>query len=197
MQPINVNNDINLSASADFSTPLRSLGLNLNIKAIESWNSSIVFINEQENINKNINHSLNLALENRKNEIFSIRLSTAVSYTDSRFSIAQDQNNTYFNTSYTGDFRFTPNNKWNFEARANIVNYNAQSFDEAVSIPLISANVSYFFLQAEKGSLTLSAFDILNQNTGFQRVSNTNLLMQQQWNTLTQYFMLTFNMRFR
>ena len=39
--------------------------------------------------------------------------------------------------------------------------------------------------------------DILNQNTGFQRVSNTNLLMQQQWNTLTQYFMLTFNMRFR
>lgn len=196
-QPVNVDQDVNMSLGADFSTPWRSLGVNLSVRATENWNRSLVFINDQENINTNFTHNLNVAIENRKNEVFSLRVSAAVSITDSKFSIAEDQNNVFFNTSYTGDLRYTPNKKWNVGAKANVVNYNAQSFDEAVSVPLLSANVSYFFLQAEKGSLTLSAFDLLNQYTGFQRISNTNFLMQRQWNTLTQYYMLTFNLRFR
>jgi len=195
--PINVENDLSFNGKVEFSTPLRSLGFNLSFHAIENWNRSIVFINEQQNINTNLTHGLNLALQNRKNEILSLRLSAAVSLTDSKFSLAADQNNIFYNTTYAGELRYTPNRKWNFETRANIVNYNAQSFEEAVSVPLLSANVSYFFMAAEKGSLTLSAFDILNQYTGLQRVSETNFLMQRQWNTLTQYLMLTFNIRFR
>ncbi|NRB46301.1 MAG: outer membrane beta-barrel protein [Saprospiraceae bacterium] len=196
-QPINVDNDVNLNTYLDFSTPIRSLGLDLNITSNENWNRSIVFINQKENINTNFTHSLDVAIENRRNDIFAIRLSAAISLTETKFSIAQDQNNIYLNTSYTGNLRYTPTQKWNFEARANIVNYNARSFDEAVSVPLISANISYFFLQAEKGSLTLSGFDLLNQYTGLQRIGDTNFLMQRQWNTLTQYFLLTFNFRFR
>ncbi len=195
--PINVDNDLNFNARIEFSTPLRSLGFNLSINANENWNRSIVFINQKENINTNLTHGFNLSVQNRKNDFFAIRLSAAISLTNSRFSLAEDQNNVYYNTSYAGDLRYTPSNKWNFEAKANIVNYNAQSFDEAVSVPLLSANMSYFFWQAEKGALTLSAFDLLNQYTGFKRISETNFLMQRQWNTLTQYFMLTFNLRFR
>lgn len=195
--PVNVDNDLTFNGKVEFSTPLRSLGFNLSFHASENWNRSLVFINEQQNINTNLTHGLNLALQNRKNEVFSLRLSAAVSLTDSKFSLADDQNNIFYNTTYAGDLRYTPNRKWNFETRATIINYNAQSFDEAVSVPLLSANVSYFFLAAEKGSLTLSAFDILNQYTGLQRISETNFLMQRQWNTLTQYFMLTFNIRFR
>ena len=57
--------------------------------------------------------------------------------------------------------------------------------------------MSYFFFEAEKGSLTITAFDLLNQYTGFQRISQPNFLMQQEWNTLTRYVMLTFGFRFR
>ncbi|MEL7121894.1 MAG: outer membrane beta-barrel protein [Bacteroidota bacterium] len=195
--PVNVDNDINLNAYVDFSTPIRSLGIDLNFTASENWNRSIVFINEEENINTNLTHNLNIAFENRKNDVLFVRLNAAISLTDSRFSIAENQNNTFFNTSYTGSIRVTPNKKWNFGANANIVNFNAQSFDEAVSVPLISAEMSYFFMQAEKANLTLKAFDILNQFTGIQRIGNVNFLMERRWNTLTQYFMLSFNMRFR
>jgi hypothetical protein len=195
--PVNVDNEFNVNAYVDFSTPIRSLGIDINLTATENWNRSIVFINEEENINTSFTHGLNVAIENRKNQFFYIRLSAALSLTDTRFSIAEKQNNVFFNTSYSGNIRITPGKRWNFETRANIVNFNARSFDEAVSVPLISAELSYFFLRAEKGSLSLEAFDVLNQFSGIQRLSNANFLMQRRWNTLTQYFMLSFRLQFR
>ncbi|MEO0337626.1 MAG: outer membrane beta-barrel protein [Bacteroidota bacterium] len=195
--PINVSSDANINLYADFSTPLRRLGLDLNVTLTENWNRSIVFINDQENNNTNLTHGLNLAFQNRKNDVLAFRLSAALNLTDSRFSIAEEQNGIFFNTSYNGDIRYTPSRKWNIAARANVINFNAQSFDEAVNVPLLSAEVSYFFLQAEQASITLSAFDILNQYTGLQRISTANFLQQRQWNTLTQYVMLTFDWRFR
>jgi len=188
---------LTINSYIDFSTPLRSLGLNLNLTSLERWESAIVFINNQENINQNFIHQLNLALENRSNKVVAIRLSGSISLTDSRFSIAQDQNNIFFNTTLASNLRYTPNSKWNFEVNANLTNYNDRSFDEAISVPLVSANFSYFFLKAEKANLTLTGFDLLNQYTGIQRISNTNVLLQRRWNTLTQYFMLSFNLRFR
>ena len=107
------------------------------MKASESWSKSRVFINEQENINTNQNHIFNLTLENRKNTIFSTRLGAGINITDSKFSLADEQNNYYYNTSYSFDLRYTPNNRWNFQAKANILNYDSQSFNEAVDIPLI------------------------------------------------------------
>ena len=196
-QPINVKNDLNFTFSSEFSTPIRALEININLKASESWSKSRVFINEQENINTNQNHIFNLTLENRKNTIFSTRLGAGINITDSKFSLADQQNNYYYNTSYSFDLRYTPNNRWNFQAKANILNYDSQSFNEAVDIPLINIDMSYFFFEAEKGSLTITAFDLLNQYTGFQRISQPNFLMQQEWNTLTRYIMLTFGFRFR
>lgn len=196
-RPVNVDNDVNLNAYLDFSTPIRSLGLNINLTALENWNQRIVFINEARNINTNFTHQLRIALENRKNDILSIRLSGGATVTDTRFSISDDQNNVYFNTNYTADVRYSPGNRWNFEAQANIVRYDDQSFGETVFIPLLSAEASYFFLNAERASFTLRAFDLLNQFAGLQRISDTNFLLQREWNTLTQYLMLSFNLRFR
>ena len=195
--PINTAQEVNFQSYLDFSTPLRSLGLNLNITSTENWNRGIVLINTQENINTNFIHQLEAALENRNNDKLAIRLSAAIRLTDSRFSIAEVRNNIFFNTNYTGQLNYSPNRHWNFETSANIINYNARSFEEAVRVPLLNASIRYFFGQAEKVSLSLIAFDILNQYTGIQRISNDNVLLERRWNTLTQYFMLDFNYRFR
>lgn len=196
-RPLNVHNEANLNFYADFSKPLRNLGLNLNLTLRENFNRSIVFINQVENINTNLSHGFEVALENRKNDIFSVRLGASIDLTDARFSITNSQNNLFFNSNYTGFVRYTPNRKWNFETRIDIRNFNAQGFEESISIPLLGANLSYYFLKAETGTLSISAFDLLNQFTGVQRTSNANFLLQQQWNTLQQYFLLTFNWRFR
>lgn len=195
--PVNVDEHVRFTSYVYFATPIRSLQLNLNITSREIWDRGIVFINGEENINTNLTHILSVSLENRNNDRLAINVSAAINLTDSRFSIAEDQNNVYYNTSFTGNLRFTPNQKWNFQTKINVLNYNAQSFGESVSVPLLTASASFFFLQAEKGSFTLSVFDLLNRFIGIQRISDTNFLMQREWNTIGQYVMLSFRLRMR
>ena len=60
----------------------------------------------------------------------------------------------------------------------------------------MGASLSYFFREAEKASITLSAYDLLNKTKGFQQSSDANSLMRKEWNTLTQYFLLEFRWKF-
>ncbi len=191
--PVNVDYQNSLYSYISFSTPIRPLGLEINLVSHENLSKGISFINEQENIQTNLIHSLKLRIENRKKEKWDAAIGSSVSVTDARFSIAQ--NSIYYSTSLFTDIRFTPSEKWSFETEANVINYNSKSFDQAVSIPLITAGISYYFLQGEKASLTLRGFDLLNKYVGFERISQTNYLMQREWNTLGRYVMLEFNLR--
>lgn len=188
--PVNTDYQYNISSSVNYSAPLRFLGTNVRLASHESFHKTKVFINKTENLNTIFNHTVRLSFENRNRDVWRINMGGAVSLMDTRFSIAQNQNNTFLNSSYFGSLGFTPAKKWNFEVKANVLNYSGQSFDNTVSVPLLTAEISYSFLQAEKASVTLSGFDLLNQNQGFKQISDASYLSQSTWNTLTRYFML-------
>ena len=99
-----------------------------------------------------------------------------------------------FNTKYYTDLSFTPDEQWDFWTEANVVNYNSKSFDESVSIPLINSGISYH-LKGERASLTLRGIDLLDKDSSFRRISETNYLMQRESNTIGRYVMLGFNLR--
>jgi outer membrane beta-barrel protein/carboxypeptidase family protein len=195
--PVNVTNARNFNTYMNFAAPIRSLGLKLSLTNREIWNKGRVIINDVENINTSLTHMLDMNFENRTKEKWNIKVGGSISKTNSKYSVAETQNNSFFNTTYYTNLRFTPNRKWNLQAKANVVNYNSQSFDDSVTVPLITASISYFFMQAEKASLTLSGFDLLNKYVGFQQISLTNYIMQKEWNTLGRYAMLTFSWRLR
>ena len=77
---------------------------------------------------------------------------------------------------------------------ANIVNHDAESFDEMVRIPIINARIDYY-IKGEKMSIALWAKDVLNEQVGFLRMSAANFLMQQEWNTIGRYVMMSVNWR--
>ena len=115
---------------------------------------------------------------------------------NSKFSISDRQNYNQNSLGYFSSLGYTPSNKWNFDIKADVTNYSSQSFDESVNIPTMGASLSYFFREAEKASITLSAYDLLNKTKGFQQSSDANSLMRKEWNTITQYFLLEFRWKF-
>lgn len=195
--PVNTDGQTSLSANANFSTPIRSIGLNYSVSLVESWSKGINFVNNQENETETFSHNLTMSFENRNKEKFRINFGGTLGITQYNFSIADMSNDSFFNISYFSNIRYSPAKKWNFLMEANVTNYNAQSFDESVTIPLITASASYGFLQAEKATITISGFDLLNKYIGFSRISTANYLSQSEWNTIGQYFMLTLAYRFR
>jgi hypothetical protein len=191
--PVNVDYNYSVSSFIYFSTPVRALGIKINAMNRESWNKGISMIDHEENIRNTLGHTLDLNIENRQQDKLEIRVGGSVSFTDVLFSIAAD--NAYFNTSYYAEISLMPGERWDFGAEARVVNYDAESFDESVSIPILDASISYHFLNGENSSITLYGRDLLNKNVGFQRISATNYLMQHEWNTLGRYVMLEFALR--
>jgi hypothetical protein len=191
--PVNTPYHYDASAYISFSTPIRALGLKINTWWHENWSKGITLINSTDNVQINLTHTFDLNFENRKKEIWDVQLGGRVSMTDAKFSISSNDAR-YLNTSYYTDIRYTPTEKWNFEIEANVVNYDAESFSEMVSIPILKARIDYY-IKGEKMSIALWANDLLNKNVGFRRISAANYLMQQEWNTIGRYVMMSVNWR--
>ena len=194
VRPVNTPDQRSAYSYISFSTPIRRLGMKVSLTSHENWSKGLSIINGDNNTQSNFLHSFSVRFENRKKEKWDAALGSNVSITDARYSISS-MNTVYYNTSVYTDIRFTPNEKWSFETLASVVNYNSKSFDEAVSIPLITAGISYYFLRGERASLTLRGYDLLNKQQGFERISQTNFLQQREWNTIGRYVMLEFHIR--
>lgn len=189
---VNVPDDYNASASINFSTPIKFLGIKVSVDLKERWNQGVSFVNGIENINTNLTHKVGLKIENRKKEKWDAEVGATVSFTDARYSIQQELNRKYNNYVAYGELRYNPNQRWHFRLTADITSYNSRSFDDAITVPLLGAEVNYHFFANNRGMLSLEVHDLLNKNTGVTRVSEYNYIRETNSNMLGRYFMLSF-----
>jgi hypothetical protein len=189
---VNVESDLTIGGSVDFSTPIRLLGIKTNISIDESFNRGINIVNGVDNEIVNLTHRLSLTFDNRKKEKWDINTGVGLRYTDARYSIQNNLNNIYYDLSWFGEIRYNPNDHFDFNITADVTNYTARSFEESQVIPLIGAEITYLFLANNRASFTLSGFDLLNRNTGITRVSELNYLRESQSNIIGRYVLLSF-----
>ncbi|MFC2120828.1 outer membrane beta-barrel protein [Bacteroidota bacterium] len=191
----NVGDDYRADGYFNFSTDIKPLGIKISTNINEGWNQGISIINDVENINTNLSHSLTFSIDNRKKNKWDLKTGISLSLTDAKYSIQDYLNNRYFNWSYFTEIRYNPDEKWNFQVSADVVKYDASSFEESISIPLIAAEASYYFLKNNRGVLTLQASDLLNKNTGISRVSEMNYLKESRSNVIGRFIILSFKFR--
>ncbi len=189
---MNVPDDYTASASVSFSTPIRFLGIKVGIDLKERWNQGISYVNSIKNINTNNTHKVGLKIENRKKDKWDIEVGANISFTDAQYSIQKELNRQYHNYTAFSEIRYTPTKRWNFRATADITKYDSQGFTDAITIPLISAEVNYHFLTNNRGMLSLEVYDMLNKNSGVTRVSEYNYIREVNSNMIGRYFMLSF-----
>ena len=195
MTLINVTDDYRIQSNTDFSTPVRKLGIKINTNLEETWNRGLSYVNGIVNINTNFIQRISLSIENRKKTKWDVIAGGSVTMSNAKFSIRESLNNRYLDFSYFSEVRFNPNKHWNLQFTADVSNYNSRSFSESVIIPLLGAEISYYFLKNYRGSFTLQGTDLLNRNTGIERTSELNFLREQRSNMLGRFLMLSFKFR--
>jgi hypothetical protein len=191
----NVDDDREARANIDFSTPLRFIGMKVRINLEERWNRGINLVNKLENTYTNHTHRASVSLDNRKKDKWDINTGIEARLTNAKYTLQSNLNNNYFDLSWFGDVRFTPNKDWNFSMNADVANYSDRSFGESISIPLLHAEASRHFLKNRRGTLTLRAFDLLDKNNIVQRLSELNYLREVRSNSIGRYFLLSFTYR--
>jgi hypothetical protein len=189
---VNVPDDYAADANIDFSTPLRKLKLNLVLNLKESWNRGISIVNQVQNVNTNLTHSGTVSVNNRKKEKWDASAGFNISYTDARYSLQSSMNNTYYQYDYFSEISFMPSAAFNFLVSADVTSYRGSHFKGSVNIPLLKAEVKYYFMKDKRGTLSLEAFDLLNKNKGIQRVSELNYLQERHSTIIRQYFLISF-----
>ena len=75
---VNVKDEWNAGGDIDFSTPIKPLGLKINLAVNESFTKGISFINGTENINSSLTSRVSLTIDNRKKDKWDIETGSAL-----------------------------------------------------------------------------------------------------------------------
>jgi hypothetical protein len=195
MSLINVKDDWTAGGDIDFSTPFKPFGIKVNLSLSENFNKGLSLINNTENINTSFNHRISLTLDNSKKDKWDIETGTALTITDSKYSVQKSMNNVYQDISWFSQVSYTPGVHFNFRASADITSYSAKTFNESQLVPLMGAEVNYYFLKNQRGVLTIGGVDLLNRNKGIERISEMNNLVERRSDIIGRYVMLSFKYR--
>ena len=191
----NVDWDYRGRLNLDFSTPIRKLGVKINLDVEENWNLGQSIINNVENTYQTFTQRYSFSADNRKKKKWDVESGLGLVHTHTRYDIQESLNSSYFDLSWFADIRFTPSEKWNTSLTADVTGYSEWGADESLLIPLLRAEISYYFLTRNRAVLTLSAHDLLNKNQNIVRLSELNYMRETRSNTIGRYVMLTFKYR--
>jgi len=161
----------------------------------ETWNRGLNLVNDVTNTYNTLGHRYSLSADNRKKKKWDVASGIGASVTNTKYDIQESLNSRYFDLSWFADIRYTPSEKWHMEVTADVTNYSDLGLVESIRVPLLRAQISYFFLAHNRGVLTLSGHDLLDRNQNVQRISELNYLRETRSNTMGRYVMLTFKYR--
>lgn len=192
-----VNTPYQLSAQADlsYSRPVNALGLNFDVRLNETWAQAISPVNGVNNRNNTLTHTLDLGFNNIKSDTWDLRWGGAISLADSRYSVNKEMNNKYNNYSGFAQLSYRPDTYWNLSVSGDITHYTARSFGQALTIPLVGAELSRYVFAHQRGAISLKVFDLLDKNKAIERNSQLNYLTERKSNTIGRYMMLSFSYR--
>jgi len=191
IQPVNVDYGMNFRAAMDFSRPIRKLGIKVHLNLQENIDQGISPVNNTENEYTSFTHDLSLSIANHKKQKLDISTGIGLRYTDSRFSLQENLNDIYFDINWYGELVYTPNKVIDFSFSTDVINYNQKSFSESIVAPLLNSEVNFHFPKSKRATLSLRAYDMLNRDTGVERISDLNYLREIRRNTLGRYVMLS------
>jgi hypothetical protein len=136
---------------------------------------------------------MNLGIFKFKEKKFEASINSNVRYNSSTSSIRPDVKTNYFTQSYNCNFTVTLPAR--FEINTNVESNFRQktsAFDRNNNVVLLNGHLGKKFLKNDQAMIKLQAYDMLDQNRGFNRFINSNIIREDTYESLSRYFLLTF-----
>lgn len=183
--------------SSSFNTGLyagrkiKAIGLNIGFNGYMNGNTSYNYVNNILNMTKSASYNASLSLSKYAEKKYDLYISAGPNYTVSKSSLQRINNN---GSGINGDFyfnvylpkQFQINTEGNYQYRG-----KTASFNEDFERFLWNATISKSFFKERNLKLSLTGYDLLNQNKGFNRYAGGNILTQQSYTTIRRYYLLS------
>jgi len=190
--PVNADGVHNIFGNVEYGFSLKKLHSRIELGTNFSNSKNIAFVNGQRNSITSNNIGPNINYNFSKDDKIDIDITAALSFSNAKYSLQPGLNTNYMRQRYSVDMtNYLP---WNITLHnefSYIIN-TGRTGGYNTSVPLWNASIAKAFLKNSRGEVKLSVADLLNQNTGINRTSNLGYILDQKYNVLRRYFLLSF-----
>ncbi len=196
--PENVDGHWNISGNVGFNTPLFTKKITFNTSTNASYNNNVSFLYKDKittlNTVTNTNLSERVTFTLRLADI-DVRANGSINWTRAKNALVESANRDTYNFRYglssTGNF----SNGFGYSTDIEMNSRRGYATKEANTNELIwNAEISYRFLK-RRATLSLQAFDILQQRSNVSRQISTNGRSDSENKFISSYYMLRFAYR--
>lgn len=191
-RPVNANGVYNIFGNINYGFPIRKLKSRLELESNFVYYHTISFLNDNRSIIKNLSVGPRVNYNFDIDTTVSLQLAVRVTYNHAKYLLQRQLNNDYFQQTYSIDLTnylmvgLVLNNQFSYVLNTG----RASGFN--TSVPLWNASIAKGFMKNKRAELKLSVFDVLNKNIGVTRSVNQNYIVDQRYNVLTRYCLLSF-----
>lgn len=191
----NVNGAWNASGGFMFSMPLRNKSWTTSMFSMLRYDHSVGYNNSARNVSSSFNLDLAPGLTFRPDHFqFELRPRYGLqTVANSRVTANNRTVHSYggrFDGTFYTDFGLTVNTDLEYTATSGYASsYNTRTW-------MWNAQISYSFLRGQNATVSLKAYDILNQKSNIRRSITANYIDDTEYNSLTRYLMVSFSYRF-
>ncbi|GAB5564213.1 MAG: TonB-dependent receptor [Winogradskyella sp.] len=194
----NVNGNYRVSGSMSYSKKVKLDSvreLNIRVGTWGNMSRNVNFNNDIQFASRNVSFTPNMRLTFNWKKVLEISPNYRVSFTRNTFNLPdfEDQeflsHNLRINTALFVPKKFEWRNDINYNYNPNV----APGFQR--SVWFWNSTLAYSFLN-DKATVTLKAYDLLNQNNNARRSANANFIQDTQSTVLRRFFMLSFSYKF-
>lgn len=191
-QPVNVKDNLNVSANINFGFPIKKLNSRINIGPTASASEGINLLNDEENTI----HQQTLGGSVRYNftykEILTIDLSANLSHQETKYEFDTQQDQVFFNKTYTAESNLNFLKNYSLNAAFDYLIYNSQTTDYNQTIPLLNISVSRFVMKNKAGEIKVGVNNMFDKSLGVTQTATSNYYQQETINNLGRYYMVSF-----
>ncbi|MBV9988703.1 MAG: outer membrane beta-barrel protein [Chitinophagaceae bacterium] len=189
-QSINV--DGNYSMDANLSYGLKLFGASVDLEANMNNSRYVNVVNNQQNVTVNRNYGFGMYIGKQVEKVYDNSIQAHATYTTTVSSIQKNAPRNYWTYNIHPDFDFFF--PWKLQLHTDLdfaFRQRTSDFDEDLSTVYWNAWFGKKMLKGDALVIKIAANDILDQNIGFRRTSNTNFVTQNTYSTIRRYFMLS------
>jgi len=191
-RPVNVNGAYRFNGSVNYGFGLKKIYSRVNFSLNGGMSNNISYANALLNtiVTKTVGPSITYNFQ--LDEVIDIDLSSRYSFSKTNNAINAGLNTNYLTKVFSAEMNnylpldFLLNQTFTYTINSG----RAEGYN--TSIPIWNASFSKFFMKNKKAELRFSAFDLLNKNAGISRNVSQNTIVDQQYNVINQYFLVSF-----
>ncbi|MBK8555400.1 MAG: TonB-dependent receptor [Lewinellaceae bacterium] len=196
-RPVNLDGNYSLRSFVSYGQPIKWIRSNINLDASYTYSRTTGLLNEELNYASSNNVGVGVTIASNISEKVDFAISTRPTWSHVNNSLQSAANNDYLIQNSKLKFNWIIFE--GFVLRTDLINqnYTGLSDDFNQSYWLWNLGIGKKILKNDRGEITLSVNDLLNQNRNISRNITETYIEDVQSNALQQFFMLSFSYNLR